>query len=434
MIRRNTRYLIAFICLVMAGNGLYAQRDSSSFHQILEKYDIKASVGLQLWTTYSTGMEIFDAETNQYLPVENRLNTQLRRTRLSLKGKPYDDLSFNFTAALDLVGKDLLSATEAGVNNGPSPEFRLWNAFVQWRLIPKKEFLNLIAGYQVLQMGRESITSALRSTSMEKSWSQNYLRRHLTGIGPGRAMGLNLGGLFRNNNSKVHFEYNLGVFNPVFEAFNGNSTGWKSSPLIVGRAIFHFGDPESMVYSMGHKNNYFGKRKGLSIGVGAAEQGRTDLFKQNRALGADILFNYGAFNLDGEYYRLYRSSFEEEAVAAFSTAAATGYLRLSYNVELPRKFVLEPVATYWFFKGPMEADQQAQAQLLKSFAGEDESIDLGGNFYWNPNFKISVHYTWRWGDAGAGGAGVDFNNYFNQSGLGAIRRGNWLGLGMVAIL
>ncbi|PHN04676.1 hypothetical protein CRP01_19350 [Flavilitoribacter nigricans DSM 23189 = NBRC 102662] len=420
--------------LALSGLGLNAQNKTSEFSELLEKYKIKPSVGFQMWTTYTDGMEVYNAATETYEVAENRLNTQLRRTRLGVKGQPFEDLSFNFTAALDLVGKDLLSATEAGGNNGSSPTFRVWNAFVQWRLLPKKEYAHLVAGYQVLPIGRESITSALRSTSMEKSWSQNYLRRHLTGIGPGRAMGLNLGGLFLNEHSNVHFEYNLGVFNPVFEAVNGNSTGLRSSPMIAGRAIIHIGDPESQTFSMNHKINYFGKRKGISLAFAVAEQGRTDLFRQNRALGGDVLLNYGGLNIDGEYYYLSRSSFDLDASPSFATHGRTGYARVSYDLNLPRRMVLEPVAMYSFFRGAMEEGAQSQAQSLKSFAGKDETFDLGANLYWNPDFKISLHYTWRWGDAGTGGEGVTFNNYFQQSGLGAIRRGNWLGLGLVLIV
>lgn len=427
------KYLL-LLTLIATGSGLAAQSDSTSFSKQLAKYGIKTSVGFQFWTTYTRGMEIYNAENGHYEPVEDRLNTQLRRTRLSLKGEPFESLSFNLTAALDLVGKGLLSATEAGANNSASPNFRIWNAFLQWRLVPEKDYLHLVGGYQVLQIGRESITSALRSTSMEKSWSQNYLRRHLTGIGPGRAMGLNLGGLLLNKHSAVHLEYNLGVFNPVFESYNGNSTGLQSSPLVVGRAIVHFGDPESPQYGMNHKVNYFGKRKGLSVGFSLAEQRATDLFHDNRAVGGDILFNWGPLNIDGEYYHLYRTSPDIDATPSYSVHSETGYARISYNLALPKKLFLEPVGTYWFFSGPLDQHGQSQALRLKSAAGEDRGLDLGGNFYWNPDFKISLHYTWRWGAIGAGEAGANFNNYFSQSGVGAIRRGDWWGLGLVAVL
>ena len=47
--------------------------------------------------------------------------------------------------------------------------------------------------------------------------------------------------------------------------------------------------------------------------------------------------------------------------------------------------------------------------------------------------KVLLHYTWRAGDPGAAGDGATVNEYFYQSGVGAIRRGNWIGLGINAI-
>lgn len=378
-------------------------------------------------------MQRYNAETGRYEAVDDRLNTQLRRTRISISGQPYENISFNLTGALDLVGRDLLSATEAGANNGASPTFRVWNAFVQWRLIPGKEYLYLTTGYMLPQIGRESIASALRVSSMEKSWSQNYLRTHLTGIGPGRAMGLNLGGLIPSRRPGLQFGYELGIFNPLFESLSGNSTGAHFSPLVVARAIVDIGDPESAQYSLSHKVNYFGKRKGLTLAIALAEQGRTDLFHNNRAAGAEVLLNYGPLNLDAEFYQLERSMEATENAASFTTRGETGYLRISYNIALPARLTLEPTAMYWFFSGPMTADEQAKALAVHSFAGQDESLDVGANLYFNPDLKISLHYTFRWGDAGAGGPGVDFNNYFRQAGLGAIRRGNWLGVGLIGI-
>jgi hypothetical protein len=45
-----------------------------------------------------------------------------------------------------------------------------------------------------------------------------------------------------------------------------------------------------------------------------------------------------------------------------------------------------------------------------------------------------MHYTFRKGDAGEAGSGAAVNNYFFQSGVGPILRGDWLGLGLVAIM
>ena len=96
---------------------------------------------------------------------------------------------------------------------------------------------------------------------MEKAWSQNYLRRHLVGTGPGRAAGMNFGGLFYKEGQTVSLQYDIGLFSPVSQAVSGNSTGVQSSPLATARLLFMFGDPESKKYITGHKPNHFGKRE-----------------------------------------------------------------------------------------------------------------------------------------------------------------------------
>ncbi|MCB0842768.1 MAG: hypothetical protein KDE26_05810 [Bacteroidetes bacterium] len=417
--------LFLFPCMLLAQETRWSQK--------LDDYKIKVSANVQLWGTYTFGQEIYNDSNGAYQPVDDRLNLQLRRSRLSFKGQPYENLKFNMTAALDLVGKDDLAATQGASNNGGSPKFRLWNAYVQWRVKSNNEKVNIVAGYFPVQIGRESITSAFRSTSMEKSWSQNYLRRHLTGIGPGRAMGVNIGGLFLHE--KISWGYDLGIYNPVFQGIGSYSTGAKYSPLLVGRITGYFGDPESKEYTINHKINYFGKRKGLSLALAGAYQGETDLFISNSVLGMDVLLNWKNFNLDGEWSLLWREGMQTKNLPNeeyFTVASQTGYLRMSYNINLKNGYVIEPVAMVMHFGGPMDKDTQAEAASVKFFAGEDQMANLGFNFYLNPDLKLSLHYTMNQGDSGAAGNGAVFNNYFFQSGVGAIRRGDWLGFGLVA--
>jgi Phosphate-selective porin O and P len=401
----------------------------------LKEYKLQPIIGLQLWSTYTMGMEVYNPDVGQYEVVDNRLNTQLRRGRLGVEGQPYQNLSFNITTAIDLVGKDVLSATQGNGNNGAAPFINILNAYIQWKLLHQKDALHLTAGYFLPQIGRESITPALRSTSMEKAWSQNYLRRQLTGTGQGRAAGLNIGGLLLNADQKLGWSYDLGLFNPVYETYNGNSAGEKFSPLFVGRAVLHIGDPEFEKYGLKHKINYMGKRKGLSLALAAAYQGENEVFKKQVAIGTDLLFNWGALNLDGEWTFLSRtgkqnsdSAFKEEEVHS-----NTGYLRLSYNLPLPKDRILEPVVMLMQFNGAMDSTAQTQAAAVHAFSGKDYTYDVGLNYYLNPDFKLSLHYTFQWADAGDAGDGATFNNYFYQGGVGAVRRGDWLGLGVGVI-
>lgn len=401
----------------------------------LPDFNAQPVIALQLWSSYTIAAQVFDEEAGRYKAVDNRVNFQLRRSRLGVRGQAYKNLKFNFVGAFDLVGRDVLSGTEAGSNNGSAPAFRLWNAYLQWRILPNKEHLNLVAGYMPLQIGRESITSAFRSTSMEKSWSQNYLRRHLVGIGPGRAAGINIGGLFLPASSHYSWEYSLGAFNPAFRDYQNNSVGADFAPLLTARFVLHIGAPESDRYTLGHKINYFGKRRGLSLAIAGAHQGKTSLFDNNQAAGADFLLNLGPLNIDGEWYYLIRNRtrFPASQPEVEEAISGTGYLRASYNVPLKNNYVLEPSAMIVLFNGEMEKESQLEAQAMDAFAGREQIADVGVNFYFNPDLKLSLHYTYRNGGLGAAAAGATFNNYFFQGGVGAIQRGDWLGLGAVAI-
>ena len=415
---------------------VFTQESESSWQEKLSNFSFQPVVALQIWSSYTLGEEIYDATNRTYKTVDDRLDFQLRRSRLGFKGQAYKNLKFNLTAAIDLVGRDVLSGTEAGANNGGSPQLRLWNAYLQWRLINESEKLNFVTGYFPVQIGRESITAASRSTSMEKSWSQNYLRRHLVGTGPGRAVGANFGGLFINKNRNIHWGYDLGIFNPAFREYNNNSTGDQYAPLLSGRLAFYIGDPESSKYTIGHKINYFGKRKGLTLALAGAYQGTTNLFTSNAAYGGDFLLNLGNLNIDGEWHYLIREG--EEVINGnnqmIESSAGTGYLRMSYNILLQKGYILEPSAMIVRLNGALSAADQEMASTLGTFAGEEQILDIGFNLYFNPNLKLSLHYTHREGDAGAAGDGSTLNNYFSQNSVGAIRRGNWAGLGVVVIL
>lgn len=415
--------IIALFFTVVSAN---AQTSETSNPPLWKQVKVNPIAAMQVWTTYTMGAKVYRPDKAKYEAVDDRLNFQLRRSRFGFKGDVGDRVKFNFTVAADLVGRDVLAGTDGGANNGASPQVRLWNAYVQWRLSPESEKLYLVTGYQVPQIGRESITSALRSSSLEKAWVQNYLRRHLVGTGPGRAVGVNVGGLLLHE--KLSWGYDIGVFNPAMNANSGNSVGEVYSPLLTGRLVAYLGDPESKSYTTDHKLNYFGQRRGLSLALEGAWQEKGDAFQDNYAYGFDFLGDYEGWSLDGEYMVLGRRG--EEAIA---TSAQTAYLRMSYTFELG-EYWLEPSGMLAQLSGPVSAEDQAAAATLSAFAGEESVVDLGGNFYFTPNLKLSLHYTFRKGDAGAAGPGATVNNYFFQSGVGPILRGDWLGLGLVAIM
>lgn len=392
---------------------------------------IQPVIGVQIWTSYTTGAEVFDQTEARYEAVDNRINTQLRRSRLGFRASVTDDIEIVVISSADFIGRDVLAGTLGGANNGGSPSLRIWDAYVRWRFNALDQPLFLGVGYLAPQFGREATTSPFRVTSMEKAFSMNYIRRHLTGIGPGRAAGLQIGGFYLNPEQNLALQYHGGIFNPVYEALSGNTTGQAFAPLLTGRVIVMIGDPEMRRYSTAYTINHFGERRGVSVAFSGAYQGKTDLFETNTASGMDILLNWGPWNFDTEFAWLRREGVGE----TFKATATTAHVRLSYNIDLPNGRIIEPVIMAMQYNGAKSATKQAQASQVRMPAGSDHHLDIGVNLYLNRNkLKLSLHYTMQDGDAGAAGPGATVNNYFVQGGAGAIRRGDWLGVGAVVIL
>ncbi|MEQ8703865.1 MAG: porin [Phaeodactylibacter sp.] len=395
------------------------------------KFNIRMMV--QLWTLYTMDQEVYNAETGIYEGVDDRFNTNLRRARLIMSGQPYPRLKYSLAMFYDLAGRDLLSASVGGTNPA-QPNFGVWDGFFQYQLSKGSQSAWLTGGWFRPQMQRESITSGWSVNSFEKSMSQNYLRRHLVGTGPGRAAGLNIGGLFQGE--KVGLNYNLGVFNPLTTSPLGQTVGQEFAPLIAGRAVLYLGDPELTKYKIGYETNFYNKRKGVSLDFNASYQGQTDLFEESIAFGPGMLLNWGPLNLDGEWMFMTRSgtrSVLDGGARAFDYTSNTGHVRVGYNITVG-KYMLEPVFMVMQFNGGETAEEQADASAVGSFSGSEQTYDAGVNFYLDRrNLKLMLHYTWRDGDPGAAGDGARVNQFFSQGGIGAIRRGNWLGLGLHAI-
>ncbi len=425
---------IALIACFSVGSILsFAQPDSSVAQtQWLKPKPgamLKASAMLQFWTTYTIGQELYDAEQKVYIPVDNRVNAYFRRARFLLRGEPYEGLRYYLAMHFDQAGHDLLSATQ-GPNNSAEPAVGIWDAFVQWRLPVAGDALHLTGGWFRPQFQREAVTPAWAVASMEKSTAQNYVRLHLTGRGPGRAAGLNLGGMLKGEGWSLL--YNAGFFNPLLTGLGGNSVGIQYAPLLSGRVSLGIGDPEMEQYGIAYTMNYFGARRGLSLDFNLARQGRTDQFVSALAYGPGFLFNHGPWAIDGEWIWMQRNA-HRTGNQLFSARNGAGHLRMGYNIPAGR-FVIQPAGMAMWFDGPMDAAAQADAHALRLSSGREHTLDFGVNWYLNRrDLAIQLHYTIHQGNAGAAGDGATVNAYFNQATIGPIRRGNWIGLGFNAI-
>ncbi len=419
--------------MLLSGSASSAQADSShaqsKWLQLQPGHLLKAGAMLQFWTTYTMGQQLYDANLKAYIPVENRTNAYFRRARLLFRGEPYAGLRYYLSMHFDQAGHDLLSATQ-GPNNQAEPALGIWDAFVQWRLPVGRDALHLTAGWFRPQFQREAITPAWSVASLEKSMSQNYVRLQLVGRGPGRAAGLNLGGMAKGE--KWSLLYNAGFFNPLLTGLNGNSIGVRYAPLWVGRVSLALGDPEMEQYSIAYTMNYFGNRKGISLDFNMAHQGATDQFDAALTYGPDFLLNHGPWVVDGEWMWMKRRPLHADS-NVYTARSVTGHLRAGYNIPVGR-FVLQPAAMVMWFGGAMDAAGQEQARLARMSAGREQTYDIGLNWYLNRrDLAFQLHYTIHRGQAGAAGDGSTVNAYFQQATIGPIRRGNWLGLGFNAI-
>jgi len=374
-------------------------------------------------------MKVFNTTLKQYEPVEDRINFQFRRARFGFKGQLANHFRFTFTGAYDLTGRDLYSTSSGGSNTGSLPGFGLWDAFAEWKLNKKKESLNLVFGWFRPRFSRESITAVWATSSFEKAMSQNYIRMHLTGLGSGRAAGINLGGLLKNKKNKIIGQYQVGVFSPQWFKYASNSAGVNASLLKSFRFVYYIGDSEMNKYGISYQTNYFNKRKGLSLALSYSTQGQTDLFMNNNAIQPDILFNWGSFNLDAEWNFMSRLSLENKR--RYHEGAS--HIRFSDNMKLFDLF-FEPAFMYVRYRGGLDSSSQLLANVLHTSAGTEDNLDIGFNIYFNQNkFKIAFHHTWNWGNKGEASPGFSQNLYFRQNGLGAVLRGNYWGIGINGI-
>ncbi|MDX1902775.1 MAG: hypothetical protein SFU27_01350 [Thermonemataceae bacterium] len=393
--------------------------------QTLKKIEFEPSMMLQLWVSHTDSQDIYDTDAKIYQKVENRLNVQFRRARFGFQAKPVKNVSITFVGYYDLIGRDALAATFGGLNT--ENNFGVWDAFGQWKISKKTELLYLTAGLFRPQINRESMTSAFAVNSMEKAMTQNYTRPHFTSNSSGRTLGLNLGGLWLNKKQNFGLQYNVGIFPNNYNTLKNASLGRQAAPLGVGRVAFQIGQSEQDVYKIAYQTNYFNNRKGISVAIGGAGQGATELFDASYLSSIDILLNWKGLNFNAEWNRMWREKGNNTTYQVLTQTAS--HLRLGYNIKWKNTWI-EPTIMGAFYIGENAIEQQSLAKTIGMSSGSHQNYDIGLNWYINENkMKILLHYTINQGQAGELLEGCVPNMYFTQSGVGAIRRGNWLGFG-----
>lgn len=370
---------------------------------------------IQTFATFTMN-EKADLDNNGTLErVDNRFDVFFRRARIGFRGEPYKNLRYFLSLFYDNLGRDEFNGVRGQSND--NRVFGVFDAFLQWRMTRKNDLFHLTFGFFRPQISRESITSAWATTSFEKIFTQNYTRIFLINRSTGRATGLNLGGLYHKE--KFGINYNLGFFTSndtgTDPLTRGNSTGAKWSPVWVGRMAFTLGDAEMERYGISYQINYFNQRKGLTLAFAASRQGATDVFVSGNIQSIDLLFNYSFFNLDGEFSWMQRK--KDDQIYRFSV----GHIRAGVNIPIARKYILEPLAAFALYRG------NDRAADVRFFDGEDKLYDFGANLYLDKlNLKINLHYTIQQGKGS--------NNLFLRQNNRNVEKGDYLGLGFLAII
>ena len=416
-------YWLLAATALLASAELFAQENLTKKEKKfgLKNPDLKIEPYAQLqgWAVYSMSRDSQNDTDPGLDKADPRLNLFFRRARLGFRGQPYKDLSYVLSMFYDNAGHDSQAATRAltspavnssGASIGGMATVGVWDSFLSWK-VSNSDIFHATFGYFRPQISRESLTAAFNVNSFEKAPSQNYVRQSVIGRGFGRGTGINFGGLTEDKK----FNYNVGIFNKnttgekVGTTTIGETQGSSSNSLVyVARAAYSFGDPEMPKYGTSYIINYFGKRKGLTVALNGSSQDRTPVYKENKVIGGDILFNWGPWIVDGEFFYIYKKNLGSEDFAR----ARTGHLRGGYSFFLENETVLEPSIMVSGFYGEDGSDM----------TGRDLVVDVGLNWYLDQNrYKFYIHYVDQAGDG---------NNLVNREGANGYHYGDYAGIGV----
>lgn len=380
------------------------------------QFDLHAQ--MQLWSVYEFGQERWHELEDRYVPQSGRLDILVRRARLGAGFSHGTRLHLVSAIEMDQLGPAPLAAHE----DPWSLELRVLDFYGSYRLA-NTEALHLSGGLFRPQIGRENITGAFAVASMEKSHTQGYLRQFLTGNPFGRAAGLTLGGLVDLSES-VQLRYDLGAFSP------GEGTGkteqdaflWERQVLVTGRVLLQLGMPEQVNYRLSHRINYFDKRRGLSLGLAGAQA--ADLAGGNRTVwAADLLYNHRRWVVDADVFALIGH-------IGVKSRAWAGHIRLSSNHYPAEGHIIQSFLMYGSYRGPSEKVAATQALGQGMAAGASDRWSVG--VLWHTperGLSLSLQLTLHEGEAAGLDESVPVNDHFYEKGLGAIKRGHWMGLG-----
>ncbi|WP_457627461.1 porin [Persephonella sp.] len=342
----------------------------------------------QIWGVYSTDLSIPGENS-----LKKRVDGYIRRGRFGFRGRLTGDISYKIWFAYDNVGKDSYNPADVArgsiKNEGSYSKIELWDAFFTWHI--DRHLANITFGYFRPQIGRENITSGFAVLSFEKGLPNFYVRRHIIGKPDsdsgfsstnGRIYLINWGGLLNREGWSLNWNAGIGDNQNYTDASN-----W--SPFFSFRTVFSFGQPELKRYSLGYTQTFFGRRKGVSLGLNYAYQGEgvektisgQPKFSNNRMFGVDILGSYRNIEIVGEYDILRRKWSDGRRYTD-----RVWEVKIGYSIQLQNGRVIQPSFSYSRFRPDSNGN---------SIFGRKENVwwDAGINYYINgQKAKITLHY------------------------------------------
>ena len=385
----------------------------------------------QIW-----GVGTYDPKSaDNGTPVDPRADVYLRRYQLTFKGNAYTNLSYQFSLAMDNVGKDSLTGTVGGPQNSNPTTIQVQDAYVGWKAYGN--LANVTFGLLKPVLSRGLISSFTSTTSLDNPLTYTYERDHLLTASTARASGIGLGGQWGNDTAAfLTIGYDAGVFDVFQDKSSASATPASSSkwaPLLTGRLSVTIGDPESKAYGISRSDNSLGARNGITFGLFGSYQGATGLkidssvststvkkvsktvsstpaattvdadsvvlktsrkyvggFDLNSVTGADVFVEFHGFTLNGEVAWLYREFSDADAAKWKGVLPANNYtdftwhVRAAYAIPVKKTFV-EPSAMFTRFEG--------DANSAANPSGEDQQLDLGVNWYLQKNnVKLGLHW------------------------------------------
>lgn len=346
---------------------------------------------------------------------DDRMDMFIRRGRFGASGTINPKIEFKVWYAYDNLGRDpYTNAINGMVGNNPGDKvFQVWDAYVKFKMNQK---FNITVGHFRPQTSRESTRSAFGTMTFEKVFSNFIHRSYTVNAGYGRSTGIDFGGTFPFE--KAGIQYNLGVFN-AFESTDKTVKIATYSPMFAGRLSFYTGTKEK-----GKKDNHFGKRKGIIVGVYGTHQAKVDQSRigaisvsaENGAipllndvtigsLGADFLANYGGFNFKAEY-----SAAKIQDLMGASTSETGDYgietydAIAGYTINNVGTGDLEFAVGYSVINADEKLTLGDVSVIDKKYAanyGDIDLLDIGLNYYIKEDkYKINLHYVMVGEDAG----------------------------------